>query len=90
MTITLYEVLLLLGSNHLLWNDSCVSVPGEPVIVNVIRKTNSLELTWKPPAEPNGIIKTFRLCWTPLAVHNISFVSLNGDASWYEIRNLSK
>ncbi|KAL9967588.1 hypothetical protein ACROYT_G025850 [Oculina patagonica] len=69
-------------------NTTSEDLPGEPVIVNVIRKTNSLELTWKPPAEPNGIIKTFRLCWTPLAVHNISFVSLNGDASWYEIRNL--
>lgn len=65
-------------------------VPGEPVIKNVITKTNSLEVTWEPPMEPNGVITTFRLCWKLLAGHNTSCVSLNGGVTQHEIRNLSK
>lgn len=65
-------------------------VPGEPVIVNVISKTNSLEVTWNSPTEPNGIIRTFQLCWMLSTGHNITCVSLNGGARWYEILNLSK
>ena len=65
-------------------------VPGEPFIVSVVSKTNSLEVTWEPPTEPNGIVTTFRLCWKLSAGHNITCFSLNGGVTWHEIRNLSK
>ena len=65
-------------------------MPGEPVIVNVTSKTNSLDVTWEPPTEPNGIITTFKLCWTLSAEDNATCVSLNGGATGYEIRSLSK
>ena len=65
-------------------------VPGEPVIINVIPKTNSLEVTWEPPTEPNGVVTTFRLCWKLSAGHNTTCVSLNGGVTQHGIRNLSK
>ena len=64
-------------------------VPGEPAIVNVTSKTSSLEVTWAPPTEPNGIITTFRLCWM-LSAQNTTCVTLNGGTTRHEIRNLGK
>ena len=65
-------------------------VPGEPVIVNVTSKTNSLEVTWEPPTEPNGIITMYLLCWMLSVEHNATCVSLSGGTTGHEIRSLSK
>ncbi|KAJ7370453.1 hypothetical protein OS493_032344 [Desmophyllum pertusum] len=64
------------------------AVPSEPVIVSVSTMTNYLEINWKLPTEPNGIIKSFHLCWTLVVMNNQSCIDFNGAAIWYRIPNL--
>ena len=70
-----------------MWN---LSVPSEPVIDHVTKRTNSLELTWKPPLEPNGIITEVRLCWRLTEESNKTCEVFSAGVSWYGIKNLSK
>ena len=65
-------------------------MPGQPVIEDVNPKRHSLEVMWKPPVEANGIIKTYRLCWSVAKVQNQTCHVLNGAIRSYEIPNLSK
>ena len=53
--------------------------------------SNSIEVNWKPPLEPNGIIKTFELCWSDARdVSNPKCLTFNGVMSSYNISDLSK
>ena len=68
------------------------AVPGQPVLQpDAVITSNSIQVTWKPPLEPNGIIKTFELCWSEARNgSNSNCLTFNSAKRSYNIVDLSK
>ena len=66
-----------------------IAVPGQPTVHPVNIKANSIELTWIPPTEPNGVITFYELCWRTNR-QDQKCDKLNHATRSYEIPSLRK